>query len=65
MAVTKDRVDYIGIIGEKSLSFRKAILLGPLNLEEEGHTFLQNVGKFSSMHTASHCKILHSSKTQV
>jgi hypothetical protein len=63
MAVPKDRVDYIGVIGQESVSFRKAVLLGPLNLEEEGHAFLQNVGKFFSMDTASHCKILHSSKT--
>jgi hypothetical protein len=29
MAVPKDRVDRIGVSGESSLSFRKAILLGP------------------------------------
>jgi hypothetical protein len=56
MAVPKDRVDHIDVTGERSLSFRKAILLGSLNLEEEGNTFLQNVWKFSSILTASHCK---------
>jgi len=61
--VPKDRVDLIGVSGDKSLSFRKAILLGPLDLEDEGNPFLLNLGKFSSMHTASRYKILQSSTT--
>jgi hypothetical protein len=62
MAMPKDRVDRIGVSGERSLPFRKAILRGPLGVEDEGNPFLRNLGKFSSMHTASHCKILQSSK---
>jgi hypothetical protein len=36
MAVPKDRVDHIGVSGERSLSFRTAVLLGLLDLEDEG-----------------------------
>jgi hypothetical protein len=63
MAVPKDRVDRIGVSSKRSLSFQKAILFGPLDLEDEGNPFLRNLGKFSSMHTASHYKILQSSTT--
>lgn len=59
----KDMVDSIGLSGEWSLSCRKAVLHGPLDLEDEGKPFLRNLGKFSSMHTASRCKLLQTSKT--
>lgn len=62
MAVPKDRVDRIGVSGERSLSFRKAIH-GPLEFEDEGTFSFKFLGRFSSMYTALHCKILLSSTT--
>jgi hypothetical protein len=61
IAVPKERVYHIGVSGERTLSFRKATFLGPLDLEDEVNTFLLNVGKCSCMNTASHFKILQSS----
>jgi hypothetical protein len=49
VAVQKDRVDHIEVSGERSFSFRKVILLGPLDLEDEGNRFLRNFGQFSSI----------------